>query len=312
MRFRTLAALSVLVFSMFLRCPSRADGGFMPNEWSWAKSPEHSLINEPEQKAAIFFAKGKERLIISPSFEGSAGDFAWVVPVPARPAVRIIKGSLFHELKDIAVSQLQEIPHRMSAKGPSGSPDVNVMERKTVGAYDVSVLSSTDGKALIRWLKANKYHVPEKAGKITEYYTKKKWVFVASRIKAPGDSKKGLRDGTLAPLSLEFPSKHPIYPMRMSAINPGQFKVVVYLLLPSDEFQGRVPTDYYTALLAMGPLVFRSTSYLTKIRPNSRKYLIGPKVYPTLDKLSRDELTVCVLTQTFSPSDCTEDITWSL
>ncbi len=80
---------------------ARPDGMMLPRRDSWRQERERALINEPSQKAALLYAHGRERLIISPSYEGPPGGFAWVVPVPARPQVQILQGALFHELARI-------------------------------------------------------------------------------------------------------------------------------------------------------------------------------------------------------------------
>ena len=50
---------------------------------------------------------------------------------------------------------------------------VKVIEVKTVGAYEVAVLSAQDAGSLERWLKAHDYSIPEgKAGIIDEYIRK--------------------------------------------------------------------------------------------------------------------------------------------
>ena len=72
------------------------------------------------------------------------------------------------------------------------SAKVRVIERKTIGDYDVSVLSATESKSLLTWLKENKYHLPEKAAKPVEEYIKENWVFVACKIK-PHDNAGGQR-----------------------------------------------------------------------------------------------------------------------
>src|SRR5579859_3975564 len=94
-----ISVLCVALIGMIvLPQTGRPDGCLMPSDTAWRQQRERSLINEPDQKALIYFHNGQEQLVISPSFDGAVGEFAWVVPVPARPQVKILNGAPFHEL----------------------------------------------------------------------------------------------------------------------------------------------------------------------------------------------------------------------
>jgi len=299
------AAVLFLILGMLLSFSEvvRADGKMFPDEATWKKMREKALINEPEQKAVIFFDKGMEDLIISASFEGPAGNFAWVVPVPARPKVDILKGALFHELKAIVEPRRPKM--RSGATGGGAmSGGVELLERKTVGAYDVSVLKATDGQALFKWLRSNRYYVsPESVGPI-KAYVKDKWTFVACRVKSPA-SAKGLQTGTLAPLRLTFPTKRPVYPLRLSSANPKDFSVLIYLLVPERSVFKPAQAVYMNSPTI--PLVLQGRWV---VKPTARNYLVGKLKYPTLAKLSREKLRIFTGNFYLSPDQCTEDCTW--
>src|SRR5687767_13546458 len=137
------------------------------SEWEWARNRERSMINEPEQKAVVYFHQGRQRLIISPSFDGAPAEFAWIIPVPSRPSVQILDGAIFHELARLTMPK----PSKANGKGYKGTAEtpalqsVQVLERKVVGAYDVSVLAARNGVALTKWLRDNGYRIPEAAQK---------------------------------------------------------------------------------------------------------------------------------------------------
>jgi hypothetical protein len=59
---------------------------------------------------------------------------------------------------------------------------VEVIERKTVGIYDVAVLSAEDPEALTNWLNQNGYFFPTEGKAILDYYINKEWYFVAMKI----------------------------------------------------------------------------------------------------------------------------------
>lgn len=297
-------AIFMLLILITLIGTAMADGMFIPTEQQWLESRERSLINEPEQKAVVFFSKGTEQLIISPSYDGQASNFAWVVPVPARPKVEILKGSIFHELAKLTEPKRPESRMAKSAGSMSAPEAVTVLERKTVGAYDVSVLSATDGQALMKWLKANKYHMPDKAIGPMKAYVKQGWTFVASRIKVPANAN-GLRTGTLAPLQLTFKTKKPVYPMKLSSANIKSFGLVIYLVLPSSEIDGKpdVVRDAVFSGTSKWGLLWAATA---------SGYFWDRREYPTLAKLYNGEMQVYSGGWYALPEDCKRDLTWRL
>ncbi len=277
---------------------ARADGGMFPRRDTWNEQHERALITEPAQKAALVYKNGREQLIISPSFSGPPGDFAWVVPVPTRPQVKILGGALFHELARIVAPPR---PRRVSAPAggakvamPISRPLVTLLERKTVGAYDVSVLSATDGGALQQWLDRNGYAMPTRARQSLAQYVRERWTFVACRVKQPAKAR-GLQQGVLAPLSLSFASPKLVYPMRLSAINPTRFDLLLYLLVPRG---AAVPA------LRQWPGAFPQSRHATA-PPNS-----GGARYPTLAGMRADAVQIIWMKIGIAPQDCTRDYVW--
>lgn len=299
----TRAVVLCLLVFVAVQASALADGCFMMDEQTWKQHRERVMINEAEQKAVVFFSKGTEQLIISPSYEGPTSNFAWVIPVPARPKVEILKGALFHELAKLVMPKPQLHKSRsdsLSAGAPGG---VTVLERKTVGAYDVSVLQASDPKALMNWLRTNKYHLPEKAVKPMQAYISDRWTFVACRVKVP-ETAKGLKSGTLAPIRLTFKAENPIYPLRLSSANPKPFDLLVYVILRTSDTGGRKDK-----LSLAGSPDRPDVSVVTFRRAVVAK---GQKSYPTLAKLSSNELQVFMEKTHPSPSQCVRDMVWTL
>ncbi|MFN0131654.1 MAG: DUF2330 domain-containing protein [Phycisphaerales bacterium] len=101
---------------------------------------------------------------------------------------------------------------RGSSDRPTIEDGVSVHDRKVVGAYDVSTISSADGTSLANWLVKNGYEVRGEDESVIARYVADGWCFVASRIR---------RDeaGTPArphPLVLRFAAKEPVYPMPLT------------------------------------------------------------------------------------------------
>jgi hypothetical protein len=140
----------------------------------------------------------------------NAGPRAAVVfPVPAEPRVHQIKAGtdLFGYLdKATRPPQPESGGEGSGAAAPAG---VDVVSRRTIGAFDVAVLRSTRSDALVAWLSRNSYRVPAAAQPILDRYVKRRWDFVAIKL-AKG------RDGSLAPLRISFDAGRAVYPMELS------------------------------------------------------------------------------------------------
>ena len=141
-------------------------------------------IRGPEQKAVILHRQGQETLILSVKYEGAAGDFAWVVPVPSRPKVEKGDPKVFEDLARLTAP----ISPRAAGKGMVGAfqgegpPGVEVLERIQVGVYDVAILAATDETALADWLNKNGYALPGNPEPVLRHYVQKGWFYVAMRI----------------------------------------------------------------------------------------------------------------------------------
>ena len=209
-----------------------ADGGFF--------NDIGQDIYQPSQKAVIFFADGREDLILSVRYEGNADEFAWVIPVPARPSVEVADPEIFWELADLTrvhvVSGSKGLsPGMVSLEGPG----VDVLEEKIVGPYDVAILSAGDPAALVDWLNSNGYSFPEASEEIIEEYIRKGWYFVASRINI-GEEASGLAKGTIEPLILSFESNRIVYPLRITSVSSDFCEVLLYVFTK----QAVVPEEY--------------------------------------------------------------------
>ena len=241
--------LSVVVGRLAL-LPALADGCFV---FRWNKNID---INEPTQKAIIVHDSGREDLLLQVKYEGPLEQFGWLIPVPSLPSVE--KGSMqpFYELSELTQRQWGAGNGAAYLGGDArGALEeaVKVIEVKTVGAYEVAVLSAQDSGSLERWLKVHDYSIPEGKAAIIEDYIRKNWYFVAAKIDlskpvaftrvsttAPKDTdsparvratiQKQLRSGELHPLLISFDTPRCIYPLRISAMGGKQSEVSLYVL----------------------------------------------------------------------------------
>jgi HEAT repeat protein len=247
-RFASRAAvLFFFVLGWLAPFSALADGCFV---FKWDKNTD---INEPTQKAIIVHDAGREDLLLQVKYEGPLEEFGWLIPIPTLPKVE--KGSMeaFYELSELTQRRFG-VTATLSAgsEGRRRGESVKVIGTKTVGAYEVAILSAEDSGSLARWLNAHDYSIPEGKAEIIEEYIRERWFFVAAKIHlnkgiafktvssaSPKDSdatgkarkirQKQLRSGELHPLLISFDTPRCIFPLKISAVGDKPSEVSVYV-----------------------------------------------------------------------------------
>ncbi|MDY6793806.1 MAG: DUF2330 domain-containing protein [Actinomycetota bacterium] len=185
-------------------------------------------IREPEQKAVIFYNQGKEELILSVKYQGEVEDFAWLVPLPEPPRIEESDFGIF-ELLDHVTSERNE----KVGDGTEGIDEgVEVIEERTVGAFDLTTLEAEGAEELRGWLNRNGLGYQEEAESVFVDYIERGWCFVAMRVNPDnsGEAADDLREGTIDPLRFTFHAQQPIYPLYISSLNPGHCEVLIFVL----------------------------------------------------------------------------------
>jgi HEAT repeat protein len=239
-----VVGIRILIGSAF------ADGCFV---FRWDKKTD---INEPTQKAVILHDGGREDLLLQVKYEGAVEEFGWLIPAPSLP--RVQRGSMdaFYELSQLTQRQFglgnKSTKMVMGGSAAEGAaPKVKVIETKTVGAYDVSVLAAEDAGSLERWLKANGYSIPGGKGEreIVDDYIRRKWFFVAAKINLNGSGfklasgksqgavtaaksgvQKKLASGELHPLLISFETARCVFPLKISSVAGKPSDVSLYVI----------------------------------------------------------------------------------
>jgi len=123
---------------------------------------------------------------------------------------------------------------------PAPSQAVSILDRKIVGVFETTTITSHDAKALQAWLSQNGYAVPTNAEPVIASYVKDGWVFVATKIRR---DKPDNETSTPHPLSFTFKTDKPVYPMRLTGLNSQSLMVDLYVFsnaraAAQDEMQG--------------------------------------------------------------------------
>jgi len=210
-----------------------ADGVFVVVR---ARGEQETKVSSSAQRALVVWREGNETLHLRSTYEGPAADFAWVVPVPARPTVERSSWVLFTQVEEATRPRLNLISvsyHKSPctcAAGPGAAETVGAAESAVallqsldVAEFHVDIVHARDGGGFVSWLRARDYRVDENAAPVFQQYVDKEFYFVAVRIRegAVGEAAggEGIVSGGLTPLAIAFETASPFYPLAISAIS---------------------------------------------------------------------------------------------
>lgn len=258
---RPLLALAVVAAAgWWLTLPGQSCCAFPRNGPISAQPPS---IRLDKQSAFLWQSGGQEHMLLSVIYSGGTDEFAWVIPVETRPKVKVEKGAPFTELRRLTEIRMPQAPTAMRAPGATAtkSRDVEVLERREEGPYDLALLSAKSSGGLYEWLKQNGFQVSQNAKGHLNYYVDRNYVFVAARIRngAQGNAEiaNRLRQGTIAPMHLTFKAKQLSYPLKVTAANPGASEMEVYVAGSVDGYRPGKVKDPFSAGVGLKQETFR-------------------------------------------------------
>ena len=104
----------------------------------------------------------------------------------------------------------------------SSAEAVSILDRRLVGIFETTTITSRDPKALENWLRENGFAVPTNAEPVIASYVKDGWVFVATKVRR---DKPDSETSTPHPLSFTFKTDKPVYPMRLTGVDNGPLRL---------------------------------------------------------------------------------------
>jgi len=217
--------LAVLIAMTLAFAATPADacgcGIYLPLEGEASVSEEHVLIRWDGQT---------EDIIMTLGVLGSSREAAVIFPVPTRATVKLADAKVFDALQELTKPRVKNefmiLPFFGAASAPP--PSVTLLERQTLGPFDVSILAATDANTLGTWLAVNGYNLAPEVTSVLEAYVAQNWYYIAVRL-SPGAGADELT-GALDPLWITFAYDKIIYPMRPSALARGNLTVFMYVL----------------------------------------------------------------------------------
>lgn len=190
-------------------------------------------------------------------YKGDPEEFALVLPVPVvlkKEDVRVIPDNLFQRLNDFTAPRLvrYDASQQFRRNGPvltdnalPESAPVRVIERFSVGEYDVVILSATESNALESWLRENQYQLPGGSARYLQPYIDKNLFFFVVKVYLEAQQRLGFKD--LRPLQFTVANADNIMlPFQLGKINSeGTQSIIVYFL----SMYGRAEASNYTNVM---------------------------------------------------------------
>jgi MYXO-CTERM domain-containing protein len=172
------------------------------------------------------------------NYSGSASDFAWVVPVQAKPEITLGSRAVFQAVGGLTQPQFRiewggdggfcggVLNDRATAGGvPPTAGGVTVVDASEVGPYQTVTLESHDSQQLIDWLNENGFVQPAEALPLIDHYVRLNMLFVALRLKQSATV------GEIQPVVLDMATQDPCVPLILTQIAAQpDMPVQVYVL----------------------------------------------------------------------------------
>jgi hypothetical protein len=185
------------------------------------------------------------------NYVGSAADFAWVVPVQAKPEISLGSRAVFQAVGSRTQPQFRvdwagdggfcagilDPRAATGAGGPPASGGVTVLDASEVGPYQTVTLESHDSQQLIDWLNQNGFQQPAAALPLIDHYVRLNMLFVAIRLQQSASV------GEIQPVVLDMATQDPCVPLILTQIAAQpDMPVQVYVLgaaraVPDNWFQ---------------------------------------------------------------------------
>ncbi|MFW6051967.1 MAG: DUF2330 domain-containing protein [Myxococcota bacterium] len=257
-----------IVWSVVVLALAFAAGHLVPSQ---AKACGGFFCNAgaPVSQAAerILFSKnadGTVTAVVQILYQGPAEEFAWMLPVPGSPEVRVSSDLAFQRLQMATnpVYQLQTVVEgecgveddafgggaadasvvadAAAGEQDAGAPPVTIVDQGNVGPYDYVTVSldpslPDPGDVAVEWLQENGYDVDDMGRERLGPYLADGLNLIAFRLTKDRSS------GSIRPVHLTFEDDEPMIPIRPTAVAANQdMGVLVWVLGESRA----VPANY--------------------------------------------------------------------
>lgn len=195
--------------------------------------PEHTFVRIADEVALVTYdpATKTEHFVRRATFESTASDFGFLVPVPSKPTLTEAPSDLLQRVEVLTrpkivygekLSGIDPTPlflmtlGRSKAISVSAPDEVRVLDAVQVAGFDAVVLEADSAQALAAWLESHHYAKGPETEAWVAPYVQKHWKLAAFRMATPAGADSGSpekRFGSGA-VDIAFQTETPFYPYR--------------------------------------------------------------------------------------------------
>lgn len=194
-------------------------------------SPDKPVVQAGE-RIVFAYEDGKVVAHIQIQYQGDAEEFAWLLPMPSVPELKVGSEELFTRIEEATQPTFQvNTTGFCGGGGPSfgcadqdvalSAPNERYEEPKppvavvvaSAGPYDYAVLDASNKQPMLDWLDANGYFVPAINSAALDPYVNPGSYFLALKLRA------GASVGDLQPVIVEYASQYPMIPLILTSVS---------------------------------------------------------------------------------------------
>ncbi len=222
---RAASGAWVVLACLSAPAPAWACGGF----FCGATQP---VVQSGEQIVYAIEDDGSLVMSVRINYQGTAPDFAWLLPVPVVPAIELGTTAFFDTLERSTVPQFTAISRVEGACAPApscpyadtfvfsadagsavdGSAPPTIYLEENLGPYEIVVIGGTTGGDVYAWLSAHGYALPPSATPLLDAYLALHDVFVALRLRTDASTSE------IQPITLRMVATQACLPIRLTSI----------------------------------------------------------------------------------------------
>ncbi|QQE13080.1 DUF2330 domain-containing protein [Planctomycetota bacterium] len=207
---------------------------------------------------------------------------------------------------------LSLLPALGAARASIGSPQnigIEVTSRQSVGPYEITTISSENPNALVDYLNAQGFRIPDEANPVIENYVKNQWQFACIKLNPEVLKSEGTVSPT--PLNFTFNTEKPVYPLALTAVENETCVIDLYVIanqqmtIPAFETKRAAQLSYHeiTGYRAYGTRSGNPNESYIPIYYEQYKDVID-RVLPDD---SKSEIVLTKLSRRFEPGEMKDD-----
>jgi len=218
----SVAMLSGLLVAGGLAAPASACacGGMAP--------PDGAEVAVGEERAIVSWDGERERIELLLGLDAVTEETGLIFPTPAPATVSLGDRADFEAVAEQTTPRVVvhddwwSAPSDGASAGAPGGPEV--ISQVQLGPIEATTLAASDSAGLAAWLAENGYGIAPAVSELLEGYVARGWYFVALKL-----TSEGALEGGLDPLSFEFATSEPVYPLELSRAATTPQTVRLYL-----------------------------------------------------------------------------------